>query len=770
MDEYGSIHHAIIPPKTQPADNSAHDFRQELREYIDVRDYLEVIFRHKRPAAVFMVFVFLTTSIVSISVESVYRAEGRVELGLQSPKVTKFEDVAPSQLQVGEFVQTQLKLLQSASLARRVIDRLQLEKHLLSNAKDSPKSASTFEAWKKTLRGWLQAKVDDGEYDERLFDPDAEAMRRARLAESSFSRKLKVQPEGDTTIVSIFFESTKPDIACDAVNTLIQEFIAWQMDSRIEAARSARQQLEKQLDVARILLEESEEKLNQYAQKAGIVSLEPKLNLVYRQLEETNRAAAEAQTERIGKESLYGQALDGNPGSLPLVMESELIRTLRMKRVDAQADYEELGVTYKDDYPKLKNIKAKVLDIEKQIRNEENRIVDSLRKDYLASLTKEQALLQQADQKRAAALVLNDQAAHYKILEREVETNKQIHQSLLQRSREIDANVGTDISSIRIVDHATLPLMPFKPNVRFNLFLATVAGVIGGVGLAFFMEFVDKTVKSIDEFPDRFKIPIFGVLPMAEGDELEQLDCLTILKPKCSFSEAVRTARVSIQLCRITDRSPKKLLITSTGEGEGKSTIASNLALAFAASEEKVAILDCDLRRPRLHHALSNSNGDGLSRFLSGKSARIVPGEVKHASNLHFIPAGPIPDNPAELLASTRMKDLLESLSRQFDRIIIDGPPSAGFADVLVLGNHVDGVILVGALGETDRQALRIFRRNLENTGACLLGCIVNKLDITSPSSGYYYKYYKYYKYSYRPERSKPERQAEDAPSGVDMK
>jgi capsular exopolysaccharide synthesis family protein len=753
----------------QPADNSAHDFRQELREYyIDVRDYLEVIFRHKRPAAALMIFVFLTISIVSISVEPVYRAEGRVELSLQSPKVTKFEDMASSQLQASEFVQTQLKLFQSASLARRVIDRLQLEEHLLPNAK----SASASEAWKKTLREWLQAKVGDGEYDERLFNPDAEAMRRARLAESAFSRKLKVQPEGDTTIVSIFFESTKPGIACDAVNTLIQEFIAWQMDSRIEAASSARRQLEKQLDVARILLENSEEKLNQYAQKAGIVSLEPNLNLLYRQLEETNRAAAEAQTERIGKESLYRQALDGNPSSLPLVMESELIRTLRMKHVDAQAEYEELGITYKDDYPKLKNVKAKVLDIEKQIRNEENRIVDSLRKDYLASFTKEQALLQQADQKRAAALALNDQAAHYKILEREVETNKQIHQSLLQRSREIDANVGTDISNIRIVDHATLPLMPFKPNVRFNLFLATVAGVIGGVGLAFFMEFVDKTIKSIDEFSDRFKIPIFGVLPMVEGNELEQLDCLTTLKPKCSFSEAIRTARVSIQLCRITDRPPRTLLITSTGEGEGKSTIASNLALAFAASEEKVAILDCDLRRPRLHHALSDisdKKGDGLSRFLSGKSERIVPGKVKHASNLHFIPAGPVPDNPTELLASTRMKELLEALSRQFDRIIIDGPPSVGFADVLILGSHADGVVLIGALGETDRDALQIFRRNLENTGAYLLGCIVNKLDITSPSSGYYYKYYKYYKYAYRPARSKPEHQTEDAPSGVGM-
>lgn len=733
------------------------EFREtppQMDDEIDLRDYLDVIIRRKWLIGSVLFVVFVTTMIVTLAMTPIYKATGRLEFNLQPPKVTKFEDMVVPQTQTREFMNTQTKLLTSDSLAWRVIETLDLV-----NNPDFNKAIAAKDEGPGILGGIRDAigallgrgqgesdpEVDDAEIQQRLL--------------KTFSDNLEIKAERDTTILNLAFSSPDPALARDVVNTLIRSFISWQMDKKVGAAALANEQLQKQVEVARIRLEKSESDLNTFAQKAGIVSLDSKMNLVYKQLEEINTALAQAHAQRLTKEALDSQARESGVSAMPMVIDNELIQQLRQQYVGLVSQYEDLLVVFKPDYPEAKRLKAKLDDVAGKIATEENRIQQGIHNDYLVAVKNEDSLRAQAEVAKTKALELNDRATQYQILAREVETNKEIHQSLLQRVKEIDATVGTDISNIQVVDHSLLPVTPDKPRIQLNLLLAIGIGLMLGVAAAFLLEFLDNTVKSMDEISDRFGITILGVLPEAEEKYRDKLDHLVVAEPRAGFSEAIRTTRVSIQLSTAAEGGTRTLLVTSTTEGEGKSTIAVNMAQAFAAAGDKVLIIDSDLRRPRLHKVFTSTGPrtGGLSELLIG--SKNLDEVVRNAGqkNLYFMPAGLLPPNPAELLASKRMRLCLEKLSTVFDRIIIDGPPSVGFADVLVLGSLVNGVILVTTLGKTHRQALRLFKRSLGNINARLLGTIVNRLDVQSRYGGYYSKYYKYYYHSYSYGDGQPE-------------
>jgi capsular exopolysaccharide synthesis family protein len=735
----------------------------EFDDSVDLRDYLDIILRRKWLVLSIVFVSLITTFIVSYSMQPLYKAKARIELSVQAPRVTKFEDTMTSQIETRQFIQTQLKLLQSESLADRVIERLQLDTNPAFHPPAKKEvEESIFTGIRQFFRN-IRKSFSDSQGQEQQGDLQLAQLRLRKSTESRFAGSLQIQPERDTTLMSLAFISADAVVARDVLNTLIQEFISWQVDKKIDASINAKKQLEKQIDLARIQLEKAETSLNDFSRKAGIVSLGSNLNLVYSQLEEANKSYLAAQSERLNKESLYNQSKQG-PSSLPSIVESQLIQKLRGDYIALTAEYGEASVTFKDDYPKLQNIKAKMANIEKQIKVEENRVVDSIKNDYFSALQKEEILKQDTESKKALAMQLNDRAAQYKILEREVDTNKLIHQSLFERSREFDARVGTELGSVQVVDYATQPLAPYTPDIPKNLLFALLAGIVGGIGLAFLLEYLDNTVKRFDEISDRFHLPILGVLPFIRPDEFQDIANLVRLRPTSGFSEAIRTAKVSIQLSSSFDRPPKLLLVTSTNPGEGKSTVAANLVQAFAP-EEKVLLIDADLRKPALHRLLSaNGNGGspgakrrGLSNYLTGASGIEEIIQESGVENLQVMFSGPIPPNPSELLASNRMRQLLETVGKHYDRIIIDAPPATGFADALILGHYADGVILINTLGKTHREALRIFRKNLVNVGGRLIGSIVNKLDVRSRYGGYYYQYYRYYRYysySYRQENA----------------
>jgi polysaccharide biosynthesis transport protein len=732
------------------------DFREipiSYEDATDLRDFLDIVLRRKWLICAIVACVVVPTWVYNLAMKPIYKATGTIEL---SPdiKVTKFENITPGLVSKRGDFGTQIELLQSNALADRVIEKLQLEQHPLFDRKLQSQKENVLLRYAKSvlkfkdslissLSGWLQGAE---EQEARVADPAISKLRRLNSLEGFLASDLSIEPKEDTEIISISFDSIDPKLASDVVNTLIDQFVNWQMDRRVEAAKSAKQQLEKQLSVARSQLETSEKDMNDFAKKAGIVSLDSKLNLVYQELEKINTALAESETQRIQKMEVYGYVKNADLSSISNVLQNPLILQLKQEYIMLMAEYQKLSVDYKDDYPTVKNLKAKIADIKRMIDTEQQRILNSLKNDYLTAANIEEKLRNTAGEKKAVALKLSDQVSRYKIFEREVEINKQIYQSLLERSKEIDANVGTDLSSIKTVDLAALPLSPYKPKMLRNVLLALVIGLMGGTGLALLTEHLDSTVKRVDDISDRYSIPVFGVIPLVKKSEADDLFSMVRVSPLSIFSEAIRFAQTSIDLGNSRGGPVKSFLVTSTAPGEGKTTISVSLAQSFATLEEKVLLMDVDLRRPRLSGSLNgNSQAKGLSHYLRGMATLEEIFQKTETPNLVFIGSGPISPNPQGLLLSSKMNKLMENLVQHFDRIILDAPPFGLFGDVLYLGHKVDGIILISTLGQTHGEALRTFRKHFLVGSGQFVGAIINKFNI---DKGQYYG--DYYRSHYR--------------------
>ena len=745
-----------------PSAELRQDFSDWDTEEVHLRDYLDVIFRRRWLIVSFLMLTFISTLILTLASPKIYKASSSIEISPQDQKVTKFEEVVGSEVRVQEFYQTQVDLLQNNELARRVIETLELADNPTVKEMSDGGSHPGLVAKIKT---WLKAIISSEKEKEHVAQISAEAVKQQHLLKF-IENNFEVSPKRNSMLIDVSFTSPDRELSMNVVNAFVEEFVRWNMEKKLDASQLARDFLMKQIDRAKINLEKAEEDLNRFGKQAGIVSLDAKLNSVYRQLEELNSALAVAETDLIGKESVYKQAMIDGPSHLPQVMSNEVIADLKAEYARLQSEYEDLAVTFHDEYPAVKALKTKMNSIGNRIKMEEQRVFLSIENEYQAALKKMETMKERVEKQKNTAIDLNERATQFKIMAREVETNKGIYQSLLERTKEIESMVGVSSSNIQIVNKAMLPINPFKPKVKLNLLLAIVVGLMGGVGIAFFLEYYTDTITNPDEISDRFHIPILGVAPLSKTDEYP-VEQTFINEPQSPLSEAIRSTKMSIQLAGTADQA-KSFLLTSIKPSEGKTTMAANLALAFAGTGEKVVLIDADMRKPKLHKYFQNKDDSfspGLSRFLSGVSSKGLVYK-NGIGNLWFIPAGPAPPNPVELLASVRFSQLIETLTGHFDRVIIDGPPYLGFADSLVISRHVGGVVLVSSMGETTRDAIRHFKKSILNSQGKILGCVINKVDV-SRRFGYqpYYRYYSHYQYygeiegrDLKKERQKPAR------------
>ncbi|MCI5122971.1 MAG: polysaccharide biosynthesis tyrosine autokinase [Candidatus Electrothrix sp. AR5] len=720
-------------------------------EDIHLRDYLDVIIRRKWVVLLCFLFVFSATTLFTLTSTPLFKGKGTLKASASQGQVTSFEDTQTNVLKSMEFQQTQVNLLESEQLSIRLIDKLNLlnnpffNKEIKSGQNEKTSFASFVHLALSSIRNFIRFS---SEADQRLNEEG-----KNRLLTDEAVKKLqddlKISPVRNSELIELSFESPDPQLSATVVNTAMEEFVQMLMDTNIESSQNTAQFLEKGILAAQIKLEKSEKELNNFSRQAGLVSMDPKLNLIMRQLEELNDALAKARAERIGKESLYQQAISKENQNLPQILRDDLIKNLKAEYSLLAGEYEDLSTTFKPAYPKMQQLQAKINDIKGRLRQEKLFIIESIKNDYEAAKKKQEYLQVKAEQQKQRAIELNDRATQYKILLRETESNKTIYETLLQRAKEIEATVGSAVTNINIVDRSRVPLYPSSPRVARNLLSGLLLGFFSGISLAFFLEYLDDTIKNPEELIEKFHIPVLGLIPFDKEcvNKRKDMALKSYTDPRSPVAESIRTAITSIDLSA-AEHPPKTILVTSILPGAGKSSLSTNTALSYLSSGDNCLIIDVDLRKPSLHRVFdAERKGEGLSNVLSGISTLKEVIQKTDYKGLDYISSGPLPPNPAELVASNRMRELLKTVSEHYNHVILDAPPFQGFAEILVLANMVDGLILVTVEGDTPRDGVKHFRRSVLNVNGKILGSIINK---TGLQKGYgAYSKYSYYAYQY---------------------
>ena len=738
-------------------------------ETIDLRDYLAVILRRKWTIFAFFMIVVVTVGIYTFKTRPLYKATATIEINSASSRVTPFgNDAQANLINQARYLKTQADILKSRTLATRVIEVLDIENNPEFNRKSSGFSIGA-------ITGFIKSLFPDDKNGETA-GLDQEKLKKYTILKTFLDQlNVKAFAKGGrgSYLLEISYESHDPKLAADVVNTLIAEDISFDLERRIQSSKLGHRYLDKQIKKVQAKLEASEERLNRFTKEHDIVFLsqlnkdsEGGRDIETAQLESLNTELNKASSQRIALESQYNQSVK-NPDNLPQVVGNTLIQTLKEQLSKTKEKYANLSSVFTPKYPKMKRLRSEIRSIEKQIRKEKRLIIGTIKTRYQTALKKEEILKKALKQQKNKVANLKRTAIDYRILKREVDTNQQIYELILKKSKEMDVEVGIKSSGIHPIDQAVVPLKPFKPKKVLNMLLAVIVGLMGGIFGAFVIEYFDNTFKSPEEVEKNLGLPILGTIPhivlkKEANRERKFIELEALHAPRSAVAEAFRMIRTSLMLSA-AGAPPKCLLVTAPQVGGGKSFISLNLALVYAQMGAKVLLLDCDLRRPRLHRVLEVASNPGLSNFLTGKMdlktiTKPVGEHLDHGLKLDFISSGATPPNPVELLNSNIFSDNLEQLKESYDMIIIDSPPLLGFADPLVLSRVADGTLLVIRNEQTPRPVSRHACDLLYQVGANILGAVVNDIKVRKGSYYYgkYYSYYHYYGKEYSKDR-KPE-------------
>jgi polysaccharide biosynthesis transport protein len=718
---------------------------EQMRRDPHLLDYLITLRKHQWLILTFLLTVVTVVTIASFKMKPIYEAAATVEVDKESSQNTlPFQDEAAydEYVDMDNFLETQTKILESETLAFQTIKSLDLAR--------------------KPEFG--------GEPGGPAFGQGAGARRPAILG--AFLGGLSVKRVPNSRLIEVRFEAEDPQLAAQVVNAHLQNYIEQNFRSKYDATTQASNWLSSELEELRIKVEKSEDARLAYERENQIWQIDEKQDITTQKLADLSKAVTEAQTGLAEKEALYKMAVSGNVDALPAARESVVVQDLIKRKVEADNNYADALDQFGPNYPKVQRLAVQQKEAADDLANAQKTLVQSIEEEYNTAQNHVTILQAALDKQKADANDLAEKLVQYHILEHDAEANKQLYDGLLQKLKEATISVGLRSSNIRVVDPALVPTTPSRPQKSRNILLAFLVGIVGGIGLAIFREYLDNTVKSPDDIEHLTGLPSLAVVPALPGSlnghrsglawpsrhpapppgAGPRVELLSYLQPKSQISEAFRALRTSLLLSQ-AEHPPQVILVTSALPREGKTTAAVNLAVTLAQLGDRTLLMDSDLRKPGIRRAMNLTIGKdmGLSSFLAGVCTleeAILPHPT--ISNLSVLTTGPVPPSPADLLSSHRMQEAIVEARRRFKFVVVDSPPIMAATDAVILSAQTDGVLLVVRSGETPKEAFTRSRDLLAAVKSRLLGVVLNAVDSSAPDYYYSYRYYPYaYGYGY---------------------
>lgn len=704
-----------------PADAGSH--RRTLALFPLLGDYLAIVYRRRWLILGAIATAVATAILVTVLMTPKYTASGTIEIRRENDNIVRVQGVEPETgLGDMEFYQTQYGLLQSHTLAQRVATELRLYDDI-----------RFFEMYGLSEAGeWFE----NGRIRQGLTSRE----QRVRKVADVLLDNLTVNPVRLSRLVNVGFTSPDPRFSARIANAWGEQFIRTTLERRFEATSYARNFLEQRLGQLRNRLDQSERQLVGYAAQEGIVNLPANAalgagerSMVADDLASLNRELADATADRVRAQS----RLQSPDGVVTEALGYQAITGLRQRRAEAAAELARLSVQFEPEYPPVVALREQIAQLDGSIAREETRVSASLRETYQSSLIRERDLAQRVEQLKGDLLDVRRRSIQYNMYQREVDTNRQLYDGLLQRYKEIGVAGGVGVNNISIVDTAKIPQRPSSPRVLINLVLALGLGLMAGFVLAAIVEQIDDAISDPSQIGDALDIPLLGSIPKTKGVE----DPLALLDDrKSDISEAYLAVQASLAFS--TDHgAPASINITSTRPGEGKSTTAYAIARSLARPGKKVLLIDADMRAPSIHHIAEIDNRRGLSNFLTGDDN--VETMIYHpeGSDIAIMPAGPQPPSAAELLAGDRLEQLISELGRSFDHVLIDSPPVMGLADAPLLSRRTEGTVFVVEANLTKLGEAKVAISRLKAAQAHMVGAVLTKFDARRATYGYGYEY-----------------------------
>jgi capsular exopolysaccharide synthesis family protein len=664
-----------------------------------------------------LIFTLLATPLytATATIEIQRENNGVVDVDGARPKVDAIDQ---------EFYETQYGLLKSEALAERVATNLHLY--------DDPKFFETYRIPQRAT--WFE----NGRVNPRASRRED----RIELAGAILLKNFKLKPERLSRLVELSFASPDPALSRRVVDAWTDSFVQMTLERRVGATSYLRGFLERQLAQLRTKIYTSEQQLVSYARQQNIVNLPVATSgdkagsseraLVVDDLSTLNQEYAQARADRIKAESRLG----GGGANVSEMLNNSAISALRQRRAELGASYARMMIQFAPDYPPAQQAKTEMNQLDRSIATEEKRVGRTLDETYRASVDREGQLKKQVDTLTQSYLNVQQRSIQYNLLQRDVDTNRQLYAGLLQRYKAVSADGGVGANNIAVVDSAKLPVKPSSPRLMINIAVALLVGLGLGVALAFLIEQLNQKISDPSDIESILGMPALGVIP-----KITDSDTRTALADrKSTLSEAYLSLRTTLSFS--TDHGiPRSILVTSTRPAEGKSTTSHGLATVMARSGKRIVLIDSDMRSPSLHSILGIGNSAGLSNYLAGENDAFRFIHKLDVDGPSFITAGPHPPSAPELLASDRVKKLIEELLTQFDHVIFDAPPVMGLADAPLLASEVEGVVFVVEANSTDLRMVRVALKRLRSTQPNIIGGILTKFEASRSQYGYGYDY-----------------------------